>query len=74
MTSFFLDWKSRAVCDSLIAFNRSEACAKTACLCRRSQENRDVFSPKSKLLLIPIKPGTVFLSFCLVNSQLSLEN
>ena len=23
--SFFLDWKSRAVCDSLIAFNRSES-------------------------------------------------
>ena len=26
----FLAWKSRAVCDGLIGFNRGEACAKTA--------------------------------------------
>ena len=50
----FLAWKSRAICDRLIAFNRDEARAKTASLCRRSQENRNVFTPKSKLSLIPI--------------------
>ena len=43
----FLAWKSRAVCNGLIAVNRGEACAKTACSCRRSHENRSVFSPKS---------------------------
>ena len=52
---FFLALKSRAVCDGLIAFNRGEAGAKTECSCQRSQENRNVSSPKSKLLLIPIK-------------------
>ena len=51
----FLARKSRAVCEGLIAFDRGEACAKTACSCRCSQENRNVYSPKSKLLLIRIK-------------------
>ena len=41
VTSFVLDWKSRAVCDSLIAYNRSDqACAKTACLCRRARKSK----------------------------------
>ena len=46
-------------------------------VCVDAQENRNVFSPKSKLLLISIKfltGKTVLLSFCLVNSKLSLES
>ena len=50
----FLAWESRAVTDGLIAFNGGESCAKTARLCSRSQENRNVFAPNRKLF-IPIK-------------------
>ena len=54
-TSLFLAWESRTACDGLIAFNRGEVFEKTACSCRRSRENRNVSSLKSKLLLIPLK-------------------
>ena len=46
----FLAWESRAVCDGLIAFNGGESCAKTARLCSRSQENRNVFAPNRKIV------------------------
>ena len=48
---------------------------KTACSFRRSQENRNVFSPKSKLLSVPIHfwLGKLFADHFVFNSKLSSE-